>query len=75
MVIAAATRCCTACAMAAVVADVVVINRSGIDTALFAIEGSSVIFGRDEDCDIRIRLTEVARLHTKLDVDDDKVRR
>ncbi|XP_069174714.1 serine/arginine repetitive matrix protein 2-like isoform X1 [Procambarus clarkii] len=48
---------------------VVVIMRTGEDGTPFPLTYTSCTIGRNQDCDIRIHLSTVSRLHCKIDVD------
>ncbi|CAG2185426.1 MKI67 [Mytilus edulis] len=49
---------------------IVVIKRSGADGAQFPLTTSNCLFGRSNDCDIRIQLPNVSREHCRVSVAD-----
>lgn len=53
------------------VGDVVVVKVSGEDGARMALD-SELVIGREEDCDIRIRLPAVSRLQATIRFDGTK---
>ena len=51
---------------------IIVIKRSGADGAHFPLTSTSCLFGRSNECDIRIQLPNVSKEHCRIDVNADK---
>jgi len=51
---------------------IVVIKRNGTDGAQFPLTTTSCLFGRSNDCDIRIQLPNVSKEHCRIEVNNDK---
>ena len=49
---------------------IVVIKRNGDDGAQFPVTQTTCLFGRSNDCDIRIQLPNVSKEHCKIDVNE-----
>ncbi len=52
--------------------SVVVIKRSGIDGSVFPLVNDSCLLGRNENCDIRVQLPDVANEHCRISVNENK---
>ncbi|XP_041367933.1 mucin-2-like [Gigantopelta aegis] len=50
---------------------IVVIKRNGTDGAHFPLTATSCLFGRSNECDIRIQLPTVSKEHCRMDVNSD----
>jgi len=49
--------------------SIVVIKRSGGDGSVFPVYSRQALLGRDEDCDIRVQVPQVSRLHCRVSID------
>lgn len=52
---------------------IIVIKRNGADGAHFPLTTTSCLFGRSNECDIRIQLPNVSKEHCRIDVSHDKL--
>jgi len=53
-------------------ANIVVIKRNGTDGASFPLTSPTCLFGRSNDCDIRIQLPQVGLEHCRIEVNENK---
>ncbi|EDO36884.1 predicted protein, partial [Nematostella vectensis] len=58
--------------MSELLGRIIVIKRNGADGAHFPLRTRECLFGRNNECDIRIQLPNVSKEHAKITVDSEK---